>query len=158
MPNPSPGLTVHPLFCWRYAVNRYEVSPAVWAVPSASVPGDYYRVEIAPDGATSCTCHWGRKANAPSKCWHVRLVLAVETDYVRNHLPGLYERASAGDVLAVARILAGFGDELVQADALHNAGRCFETLAKYMQAVSVQGAAVDITEEVASAASPALVA
>jgi hypothetical protein len=138
-------------------VNRYEVSPAAWFVPSANVPGDYYRVEIAPDGATSCSCHWGRNPKAPSKCWHVRLVLAIETDYVRHHLPGLYERACAGDVIAVVRILSGFGDELAQADALHNAGRCFETIAKYMQAISVQGAAVDITEE-ALAASPAMVA
>jgi hypothetical protein len=142
---------------------------AVWSVPSTEKPGQYYRVELFDNGATACDCPWGRKEEALlassgaqrrlSKCWHAKLVIALECDYVRGYLPGQYEAACSGDVLAVARILSGFGDELVQAGALHNASRCYEVVAKYMQAVSTQGAALDITEEVASATSaPAMAA
>ena len=126
---------------------------AVWSVPSTEKPGQYYRVELHDNGATACDCPWGRKEEAPSRCWHAKLVIALECDYVRDHLPGQYEAACRGDVLATVRILSGFGDELVKADAMHNASRCYEVIARYLQAVSTQGAALDITEEVASAAS-----
>jgi hypothetical protein len=116
---------------------------AVYSVPSANVPGDYYTVELYPNRATACDCPWGRKEDAPSRCWHVRaaqLMEHAEDVFYPFISSDIIRRAQSGDIHSQLYLLKECVTQLAWRDEWSAASRAAEVLTKYLQALSVQGA------------------
>src|SRR3954453_20037634 len=119
-----------------------QVSPlSQWSVPSTRTPGEFYTVHLYPNGATSCTCAWGQKEEAPSKCWHVNFARVIENEAVQNEVGDLtIARAMRGDIACQLIMLQTCGSLLANEGRFFAAHRCFELISKYMLALSIQGA------------------
>src|SRR5262245_24358702 len=130
----------------RFNLKSEEVSNmktvSTWFVPSANTPGEYYEVKLYPNGGTSCPCQWGASDQTTTKCWHAKFVQVIECQQVQNEVGDFtLALAARGDVCAQLLLLQTCGSLLARGGRFFAAHRCYEMIAKYMQAVSVQGAA-----------------
>ncbi len=118
--------------------------PDLWLIPSSTAPGDYYRVTVCPGDRPSCSCPWGRRQRRGSKCWHVRFVLVMESPLVRDLFAGsegirLALLARQGDTVAQLQLLEATAWEIYRQGGLRASSRAFETISRYLLALSVQG-------------------
>lgn len=131
-----------------------ESCVSTWSVPSTQEPGTYYTVKyFHANGGTSCTCSWGKKADAPTKCWHARFVTVLENREVQAWVGWIVrQQAERGRVEAQVQMLQFCAGELVKLGRIRAAAQCFQVLEKYMSAISVQGAHIPEAAAVAASA------
>jgi hypothetical protein len=121
-----------------------------WFVPSQEVPGQYYEVDALEDGDAICNCRWGRKyqqvmSEDPTvrltRCWHSLFAATMEHAEIKEQVGELvWRRAHDGHIESQMVMLAECAGLLFSRQRFQSAAKCYEVMAKYTKALSVQGA------------------